>query len=251
MIGGSADLTGSNLTRVAAVDTLFTKDAPGRYIGYGVREFGMAAAMNGLALHGGFRPYGGTFLVFSDYARNAIRLSALMGLGVTYVMTHDSIGRGEDGPTHQPVEHLASLRAIPNLDVWRPADAVETLEAWDVALRTPNRPALLALSRQGVPQLRSHSENLSERGAYVIRQFGEGRDVTLLATGTEVALAVEAAEALHAGGVSVADVSMPCWSVFDRQTAEYRAEVLGSAPRLAVEAASAFGWRATPGPRTM
>ncbi|MEI4487429.1 transketolase [Frigidibacter sp. MR17.14] len=243
MIGGSADLTGSNLTRVPAVDSQFTPQAPGRYIGYGVREFGMAAAMNGLALHGGFRPYGGTFLVFSDYARNAIRLSALMGLPVTYVMTHDSIGLGEDGPTHQPVEHLASLRAIPNLLVFRPADAVETLEAWDIALRTPGTPALLALSRQAVPQLRGRGdENLTERGAYVIRSFGSGRDVTLLATGTEVALAIEAAEALAAEGVAVAVVSMPSWELFEAQPADYRAEVLGTAPRLAVEAAGTFGW---------
>ncbi|OOY17070.1 transketolase [Thioclava sp. DLFJ4-1] len=243
MIGGSADLTGSNLTRVAAVDSSYTAAKPGRYIGYGVREFGMAAAMNGLALHGGFKPYGGTFLVFSDYARNAIRLSALMGLGVTYVMTHDSIGLGEDGPTHQPVEHLASLRAIPNLNVFRPADAVETLEAWDIAIRSTGTPSLLALSRQGVPQLRgAGDENLTARGAYVIRSFGEGRDVTLLATGTEVSLAVEAAEALHADGVNVAVVSMPSWELFDAQSEDYRAEVLGTAPRIAVEAASAFGW---------
>ena len=243
MIGGSADLTGSNLTRVPAVDSLFSPESSGRYIGYGVREFGMAAAMNGLALHGGFKPYGGTFLVFSDYARNAIRLSALMGLGVTYVMTHDSIGLGEDGPTHQPVEHLASLRAIPNLNVFRPADAVETLEAWDIALRSPATPSLLALSRQGVPQLReAGDENLTARGGYVIRQFGEGRDVTLLATGTEVALAVEAAEALQAEGHAVAVVSLPCWELFDAQPEAYRDEVLGEAPRIAVEAALPFGW---------
>ncbi|HAI30474.1 MAG TPA: transketolase [Thalassospira sp.] len=243
MIGGSADLTGSNLTRVDAVDSQFTAEQPGRYIGYGVREFGMAAAMNGLALHGGFKPYGGTFLVFSDYARNAIRLSALMGLGVTYVMTHDSIGLGEDGPTHQPIEHLASLRAIPNLNVFRPADAVETLEAWDIALRSPNTPSLMALSRQGVPQLReAGSENLTERGGYVMKAFGNTRDLTILATGTEVALAIEAAETLHADGVGVAVVSMPCWELFDAQPESYREEVLGSAPRIAVEAASTFGW---------
>lgn len=243
MIGGSADLTGSNLTRVDAVDSQFTAEQPGRYIGYGVREFGMAAAMNGLALHGGFKPYGGTFLVFSDYARNAIRLSALMGLGVTYVMTHDSIGLGEDGPTHQPIEHLASLRAIPNLYVFRPADAVETLEAWDIALRSAKTPSLMALSRQNVPQLReAGSENLTERGGYVIREFGISRDVTLLATGTEVSLAIEAAEALNADGYGIAVVSMPCWELFDVQPETYREEVLGTAPRIAVEAASAFGW---------
>ena len=243
MIGGSADLTGSNLTRVDAVDNQFTAEQPGRYIGYGVREFGMAAAMNGLALHGGFKPYGGTFLVFSDYARNAIRLSALMGLGVTYVMTHDSIGLGEDGPTHQPIEHLASLRAIPNLYVFRPADAVETLEAWDIALRSSKTPSLMALSRQNVPQLReAGSENLTERGGYVIREFGMSRDVTLLATGTEVSLAIEAAEALNVQGYGVAVVSMPCWELFDAQSEVYREEVLGSAPRIAIEAALPFGW---------
>ena len=244
MIGGSADLTGSNLTRVKAVDTQYTREAPGRYIGYGVREFGMAAAMNGLNLHGGVIAYGGTFLVFSDYARNAIRLSALMGVGTIYVMTHDSIGLGEDGPTHQPVEHLASLRAIPGLTVLRPADTVETLEAWDIAIRNRNVPSLLALSRQDVPQLRTEagSENLTAKGAYVIRQFGEGRDVTLIATGTEVAIAVAAAEAMAADGMAVAVVSMPSWELFEAQDADYRAQVLGTAPRIAVEAAGKFGW---------
>ena len=244
MIGGSADLTGSNLTRVKAVDTQYTRETPGRYIGYGVREFGMAAAMNGLNLHGGVIAYGGTFLVFSDYARNAIRLSALMGVGTIYVMTHDSIGLGEDGPTHQPVEHLASLRAIPGLTVLRPADTVETLEAWDIAIRNRNVPSLLALSRQDVPQLRTEagSENLTAKGAYVIRQFGEGRDVTLIATGTEVAIAVEAAEALAAEGMAVAVVSMPSWELFEAQDADYRALTLGTAPRIAVEAAGKFGW---------
>ena len=244
MIGGSADLTGSNLTRVKAVDSQYTRATPGRYIGYGVREFGMAAAMNGLCLHGGFLPYGGTFLVFSDYCRNAIRLSALMGLGSIYVMTHDSIGLGEDGPTHQPIEHLASLRAIPGLTVFRPADAVEVLEAWDIAIRNRRRPSLLALSRQDVPQLRREpgAENLTARGAYVIRQFGTGRDLTLLATGTEVALAVQAAEALFSQGLAVAVVSMPAWDLFEAQPDTYRAEVLGQAPRLAVEAAGKFGW---------
>ncbi|WP_207101872.1 transketolase [Paracoccus shandongensis] len=244
MIGGSADLTGSNLTRVKAVDSQYTRQAPGRYIGYGVREFGMAAAMNGINLHGGFIAYGGTFLVFSDYARNAIRLSALMGVGTIYVMTHDSIGLGEDGPTHQPIEHLASLRAIPNLTVLRPADTVETLEAWDIAIRNRHVPSLLALSRQDVPQLRLEAgdENLTAKGAYVIRQFGEGRDVTLIATGTEVQLAVQAAEALHEGGLNVAVVSMPSWELFDAQPEEYRRATLGDAPRIAVEAAGKFGW---------
>ncbi|TBN41165.1 transketolase [Paracoccus subflavus] len=244
MIGGSADLTGSNLTRVKAVDSQYTRQAPGRYIGYGVREFGMCAAMNGITLHGGFIAYGGTFLVFSDYARNAIRLSALMGVGTIFVMTHDSIGLGEDGPTHQPIEHLASLRAIPNLTVLRPADTVETLEAWDIAIRNRHVPSLLALSRQDVPQLRLEAgdENLTARGAYVIRQFGEGRDVTLIATGTEVALAVQAAEALHGDGLNVAVVSMPSWELFEAQSDDYRQATLGDAPRIAVEAAGKFGW---------
>lgn len=244
LIGGSADLTGSNLTRVPAVDTQYTRERPGRYIGYGVREFAMAAAMNGMSTHGGLLPYGGTFMVFSDYARNAIRLSALMEIGTIYVMTHDSIGLGEDGPTHQPVEHLASLRAIPNLNVFRPADAVETLECWEVALRSRKTPSLLALSRQGVPQLRTTDmgENLSAKGGYVIAQFGTGRDVTVIATGTEVEIAVEAAKRMQADGLSVAVVSMPSWELFEAQTPEYRADVLGSAPRIAIEAAGKFGW---------
>ncbi len=244
LIGGSADLTGSNLTRVPAIDTQYARGKPGRYIGYGVREFGMSAAMNGMSTHGGLIPYGGTFLVFSDYARNAIRLSALMGVGTIYVMTHDSIGLGEDGPTHQPVEHLASLRAIPNLLTFRPADAVETLECWEIALRSRKTPSLLALSRQGVPQLRTDAgdENLSARGAYVIRQFGVTRDVTLLSTGTEVSLAVEAAAALAEDGIGAAVVSMPCWELFEQQDAAYRAATLGEAPCIAVEAAGKFGW---------
>ncbi|SNY91643.1 transketolase [Cohaesibacter sp. ES.047] len=244
LVGGSADLTGSNLTRVDAVSSQFSRQEPGRYIGYGIREFCMSAAMNGMALHGGFIPYGGTFLVFSDYARNAIRLSALMGIGSIYVMTHDSIGLGEDGPTHQPVEHLASLRAIPNLQVFRPCDAKETLECWDIAIRSRKVPSLMALSRQAVPQLRLEEgdENLTAKGAYVIRSFGEERNITLIATGTEVALAVEAAEALHSRGMGVVVVSMPCWELFDAQPADYRAEILGTAPRIAVEAAGKFGW---------
>ena len=244
MIGGSADLTGSNLTRVPAVDSQFTAEKSGRYVGYGVREFAMGAAMNGMLVHGGLRPYGGTFMVFSDYVRNAIRLSALMEIPTVYVMTHDSIGLGEDGPTHQPVEHMASLRAMPNLFSFRPADVVETLECWDIAMRSAKTPSLLALSRQGVPQLRLEEtgENLSEKGAYVIRQFGEGRDITLLATGTEVSLAIEAAEALHADGKSVAVVSMPSWELFEAQDDDYKAATLGSAPRIAVEAAGKFGW---------
>lgn len=244
LVGGSADLTVSNLTRVPAVNDQFTRTHAGNYIGYGVREFGMSAAMNGMSVHGGLIPYGGMFLVFSDYARNAIRLSALMGVGTIYVATHDSIGLGEDGPTHQPVEHLASLRAIPGLNVFRPADAVETLECWDIALRTRDTPSLLALSRQNVPQLRLEAgdENLSAKGGYVIRQLGTDRDLTLIATGTEVSLALEAAEGLAAEGFSIAVVSMPCWELFEAQPPAYRETVLGIAPRIAIEAASKFGW---------
>jgi len=244
LVGGSADLTGSNLTRTKATGVDFQAATPeGRYMRWGVREFGMAAAMNGMSVHGGIIPYGGTFLVFSDYARNAIRLSALMGVGTIYVMTHDSIGLGEDGPTHQPVEHLASLRAMPNLLVFRPADAVETLECWELALRNRHRPSLLALSRQNVPQLRgAGAENLSARGAYVIQGDAEARDVTLLATGTEIAIAVEAAGLLAATGIRAAVVSMPSWELFEEQPPAYRAAILGTAPRIAVEAAGKFGW---------
>jgi transketolase len=204
----------------------------------------MAAAMNGLAVHGGVIPYGGTFLTFADYCRPAIRLSALMGVRVIYVMTHDSIGLGEDGPTHQPVEHLASLRAIPNLRVFRPADAVETAECWGLALGARNHPSVLALTRQSLPTLRRGAgvENLSARGAYVLAEADEPRRVTLLATGSEVSIAMAARDLLKARGVAAAVVSMPCWSLFDAQDAAYRAAVLGSAPRLAIEAASPFGW---------
>ncbi len=244
MIGGSADLTHSNLTRVPAVDSDFTASTTGRYVSYGVREFAMAAAMNGIAVHGGLIPYGGTFLVFSDYCRNAIRVSALMGVRSIYVLTHDSIGLGEDGPTHQPVEHVASLRAMPNLHVFRPADTIETLECWDIALRDQATPSVLALSRQNVPQLRSERDkiNRSALGAYVIRQASGERVVTLLATGTEVALAVKAAEELEAAGLSTAVVSMPCWDLFEAQPRDYRKTVLGNAPRIAIEALSKFGW---------
>ncbi|MBB2842005.1 UNVERIFIED_ORG: transketolase [Rhizobium etli] len=244
MIGGSADLTHSNLTRVPAVDSDFTATASGRYVSYGVREFAMAAAMNGMAAHGGVIPYGGTFLVFSDYCRNAIRVAALMGVRSIFVMTHDSIGLGEDGPTHQPVEHLASLRAMPNLHVFRPADTIETLECWDLAITSKNTPSVLALSRQNVPQLRSERDDINRcaRGAYVLREASTQRAVTLIATGTDVALAIQAAEELEARNIPAAVVSMPSWDLFERQTRQYRNAVLGDAPRIAVEALSKFGW---------
>ncbi len=243
-IGGSADLTHSNLTITKGLEPIGAGSFGGRYIHYGIREHGMAAAMNGLALHGGFIPYGGTFLVFSDYARGGLRLSALMGQRVIYVFTHDSIGLGEDGPTHQPIEHLAMLRATPNLLVFRPADAVETLECWQAALEANGTPSALALSRQALPTLRKEQgeENLSARGAYVLREAQGARDVTLLATGSEVETAVAAAEKLAADGVKAAVVSMPSWELFERQDDAYRARVLGSAPRVGVEAAARLGW---------
>jgi len=210
---------------------------------YGVREFGMSTAMNGVALHGGFIPYGGTFFVFSDYARGAMRLSALMGVRAIYVLTHDSIGLGEDGPTHQPVEHFAMLRATPNLQVFRPCDAVETAECWELALAAKDKPSALLLSRQNLPTLRTSAEvNESARGAYVLSEADGRRDLTLLATGLEAAVAMEAAKRLRAEGKRVAVVSMPSWDLFESQPAEHRAEVLGSAPRIAVEAGARFGW---------
>jgi transketolase len=246
MIGGSADLTGSNNTKVKAQGVIKPGDFSGSYIHYGVREHAMAAAMNGMALHGGLMPYGGTFLAFTDYCRPAIRLSALMGQRVIYVMTHDSIGLGEDGPTHQPIEHLAALRAIPNLYVMRPADGVETAECWALAVAPGNTPTILALTRQNVPNLRTtHTdENLSAKGAYVLRDAEGARDTTLIATGSEVGIAVAAADLLAKDGIKAAVVSMPSFELFRRQPESYQATVLGSAPRVGVEAAVEFGWRA-------
>jgi transketolase len=244
-VGGSADLTGSNGTLTKLHSFVTPGDYAGTYIHYGVREHGMAAAMNGLALHGGIIPYGGTFLVFSDYCRPSIRLSAMMGQRVIYVLTHDSIGLGEDGPTHQPVEQLAALRAVPNLNVFRPADSVECAECWEVALGSAETPSALALSRQGLPLLRTtHAdENLSAKGAYVLLEPEGGRDVTLIGTGSEVAIAVAAAKALQEDGIKAAVISLPCWELFAAQSEAYRDEVLGTAPRVAVEAAVEFGWR--------
>jgi transketolase len=249
-VGGSADLTHSNLTITKGMDRIAPGDFAGRYIHYGIREHGMAAAMNGIALHGGFVPYGGTFLCFADYARGAMRLSALMGQRVVYVMTHDSIGLGEDGPTHQPVEHLAMLRATPNLNVFRPADIIETAECWELALKSENRPSVLVLSRQNLPMLRqahsdeAHSgENRSSQGAYILREPAGHRAVTLIATGSEVEIAVAAAERLETEhGIAAAVVSMPCWELFEEQDAGTRKAILGSAPRIAIEAAARLGW---------
>ncbi|MEX2454564.1 MAG: transketolase [Rhodospirillaceae bacterium] len=250
MIGGSADLTGSNNTKAAGFGPLAPPDYAGRYVYYGVREHGMAAAMNGMALHGGIIPYSGTFLIFSDYLRPALRLAALMGQRVVHVLTHDSIGLGEDGPTHQPVEHLAALRAIPNLDVFRPADAVEAAECWQLALERRDGPSAMALTRQNLPTLRTaHTdENLCARGAYVLADADGARRATILATGSEVEIAMAAREALQAGGVPTAVVSMPCWELFAAQDAGYRASVLGDGVRVAVEAAIGFGWERWTGP---
>ena len=250
LIGGSADLTGSVGTHTKLHAIVTPGDFAGNYIHYGVREHAMAAAMNGLALHGGIVPYGGTFLVFSDYCRPSIRLSALMEQRVIYVMTHDSIGLGEDGPTHQPVEQLAALRAMPNLRVMRPADSVECAECWELAFFSKKAPTILALTRQGVPLLRTApgDENLSAKGAYVLVEPEGRRDVTLLATGSEVSLAVNAAKMLQAEGIRAAVVSMPCWELFEAQAEEYRNAVLGAAPRVGVEAAVEFGWRRWLGP---
>jgi transketolase len=243
ILGGSADLTGSNLTQTKMQKAVTPRDASGSYIHYGIREHGMAAAMNGIALHGGFIPYGGTFLCFTDYMRPALRLSALMGIRVLYVMTHDSIGQGEDGPTHQPIEHLASLRAIPNMLVFRPCDAVETMECYELALENAKGPSVLALSRQNLPHLRGDAgENKSARGAYVLAEAEGERKVTIMATGSEVAVAMKGRELLQAKGIGAAVVSMPCWELFDRQDEDYRHAVLGSGVRVAVEAAAQFGW---------
>ncbi|PWE30667.1 transketolase [Maritimibacter sp. 55A14] len=244
-IGGSADLTGSNNTLTGDLGIFEPGNRKGRYVYYGIREHGMAAAMNGMALHGGIRPYGGTFLCFTDYARGAMRLSALIGVPTVYVMTHDSIGLGEDGPTHQPVEHLAICRATPNTRVFRPADAVETAEAWELALTSVRTPSVLALSRQGLPTLRREHKvkNLTAQGAYVLAEAGAKRKAILLATGSEVEIAMAARALLEAEGIGTRVVSMPCWELFEAQDEAYRKRVLPAGPvRVAVEAGIRFGW---------
>ncbi|MEM7470067.1 MAG: transketolase [Pseudomonadota bacterium] len=245
--GGSADLTGSNNTLTSDMGVFSPENRKGRYMYYGIREHGMASAMNGLALHGGSKPYGGTFMCFTDYARGAMRLSALMGVPVTYVMTHDSIGLGEDGPTHQPVEHLAMLRATPNMNVFRPADAVETAEAWEVALTSEKTPSVLALSRQGLPTVRlTHTtRNEVSKGAYVLADAEAKRQAILMATGSEVSIAMEAKALLEADGIGTRVVSMPCWELFAAQEESYRRKVLPAGPvRVAIEAGVQFGWDA-------
>lgn len=244
MVGGSADLTGSNNTKTKATGPLTAADYSGRYVYYGIREFGMAAAMNGMALHGGVIPYGGTFLVFSDYCRNAIRLSALQQQRVIYVLTHDSIGLGEDGPTHQPVEHVMSMRLIPNLNVFRPADVIETAECWNIALQSEGTPSVLALTRQNLPQLRSEGGMLSAKGAYRLRPATAARKVVLVATGSEVELACAVQEALEAQGIGADVVSMPCMELFDAQDAAYKADLLPADTLLvSIEAGVTWGWQ--------
>ncbi|MHA6323899.1 transketolase [Roseivivax sp. CAU 1753] len=244
-IGGSADLTGSNNTKTADLGTFDIDSRDGRYIYYGIREHGMAAAMNGMALHGGVRPYGGTFFCFTDYARPAMRLAALQKVPTVFVMTHDSIGLGEDGPTHQPVEHLAICRATPNTLVFRPADTTETAEAWEIALTQDKTPSVLTLSRQNLPAVRSEmkTKNLVAQGGYVLADAEGKRQAILMATGSEVAIAMEARDLLHADGIGTRVVSMPCWELFEDQEESYRKRVLPGGPvRVAVEAGVRFGW---------
>ncbi|MFK4002516.1 transketolase [Qipengyuania sp. NPDC077563] len=248
-MGGSADLTGSNNTKAGGIGPFTADDYSGRYIYYGIREFGMAAAMNGMALHGGVIPYGGTFLVFTDYCRGAIRLSALQQARAIYVMTHDSIGLGEDGPTHQPIEHVQSLRMIPNLLVMRPADAVETAECWEIALRNKDRPTVLALSRQNLPQVRNAPDetDMASKGAYRLKKAGNKRRVILIATGSEVHVALECAEVLEKQGVGTDVVSMVCTQLFDEQDDAYKGDILPNVDpaeilRVSIEAGTTFGW---------
>ncbi len=244
-IGGSADLTGSNNTLTKDLGVFDASNRKGRYVHFGIREHGMAAAMNGMVLHGGIKPYGGTFLCFTDYARGAMRLSALMGVAPVYVMTHDSIGLGEDGPTHQPVEHIAMLRATPNINVFRPADTVETAEAWELALTTTTTPSVLALTRQNLPTVRTEHKikNLTAQGAYVLAEATGKRQAIVMATGSEVEIALKAREILEAEGIGTRVVSMPCWELFEAQDEAYRRKVLPAGPvRVAVEAMVRFGW---------
>ncbi|ETX14630.1 transketolase [Roseivivax halodurans JCM 10272] len=244
-LGGSADLTGSNNTKTEDLGVFDIENRKGRYVYYGIREHGMSAAMNGMALHGGIRPYGGTFMCFTDYARPAMRLAALQRVPTVFVMTHDSIGLGEDGPTHQPVEHLAISRATPNMLVFRPADVVETAEAWEIALTQSSTPSVLSLTRQGVPTVRTEhkTKNLSAQGAYVLAEAEGKRQVILIATGSEVSVAMSAREALQAEGIGVRVVSMPCMELFEQQDEAYRKRVLPAGPvRVGIEAAVRMGW---------
>ena len=248
MVGGSADLTGSNNTKTKVTQPFTSDNYDGRYVYYGIREFGMAAAMNGMALHGGIIPYGGTFLVFSDYCRNAIRLSALQKQRVIYVLTHDSIGLGEDGPTHQPIEHVMTLRMIPNVELFRPCDIIETAECWTLALENADKPSILALTRQNLPQLRTGGEMLSAKGAYRLKPADAERKVIIVATGSEVEIAMNTAKMLEEKGMGVDVISMPSWSRFLTQADEYRADLLPQdVLKVSIEAGTTFGWESITG----
>jgi transketolase len=243
LIGGSANLTGRKVTVVKGTAPVSNGNYGGRYLHFGIREHGMAAAANGMALHGGIIPYIGTFVVFSDYLRPALRMSAIMRQRVIYVLTHDSIGIGEDGPTHQPIEHLASLRAMPNVHVFRPADAMETAECWELAIRRAEGPSVLVLSRQPLPAWRTDmTENRSARGGYLLAEADGPRQATVIATGSEVPIAMAAREKLAGEDIAIAVVSLPSWELFAQQDESYRAQVLGGAPRIGLEAATGFGW---------
>ena len=246
LVGGSADLSGSNNTKTENSNVITAKNFSGNYIHYGVREHAMGAAMNGIALYGGLIPFGGTFLIFSDYLKPSLRLSAFMGLRVIYIFSHDSIGLGEDGPTHQPIEHLESLRSIPNLNVFRPADINETIECWEIALKSKNNPSAIALSRQKLPYVSEHKsgENMSSRGAYILKENSKNPEVSLIASGSEVEIALEALEKLNNLNISSKVISVPCFDIFDKQNENYKKEILGENTfKISIEASSQSGWK--------
>jgi len=244
-VGGSADLSGSNNTKTKYSTILKPGNFKGNYIHYGVREHGMAGIMNGMALHGGVLPYGGTFLIFLDYCKPSLRLSAFMGLKVIYIFSHDSIGLGEDGPTHQPIEHLAHLRAIPNLNVFRPADTIETLECWEIALKSSTNPSVIALSRQKIPFVTEtlNKKNMSSLGGYELKKTNSNPEITLIASGSEVQIAIDALNKLKEANINSKVVSMPCQELFDKQSKDYREKVIEkNSKKISIEASSIFGW---------
>ena len=245
LVGGSADLSGSNNTKTKHSAILKPSNFNGNYIHYGVREHGMAGIMNGMALHGGIIPFGGTFLIFLDYCKPSLRLSALMGLKVIYIFSHDSVGLGEDGPTHQPIEHLAHLRAIPNLNVFRPADTIETLECWEIALKSSTNPSVIALSRQKIPFVTETltKKNMSSLGGYELKKTNSNPEITLIASGSEVQIAIDALNKLQAANINSKVVSMPCQELFDKQSKEYKEKVIEkNSKKISIEASSIFGW---------
>ena len=250
LIGGSADLSGSNNTKTESSKVITSKNFSGNYIHYGVREHAMGAAMNGIALYGGLIPFGGTFLIFSDYLKPSLRLSALMKLRVIYIFSHDSIGLGEDGPTHQPIEHLESLRAVPNLNVFRPADINETIECWEIALKSKNNPSAIALSRQKLSYVSEHKsgENMCSKGAYILKKTSDNADLSLIASGSEVEIALEAQEKLKDSNINSNVISVPCYDLFDKQNQSYKDEILGKDTfKISIEASSQSGWKSVVG----